>query len=145
MKKAVKIYVKGVQGGLADQNHQGEEDAVELNTEGVLYHQHGHTYVVYDDLLINDGDPVKTTVKVYEGKVDIKRYGSIEHHMTFEMGKDHYSHYETPFGVLDIAVKPLDMSVSEEDYALSIDISYTLDVNDASIGNAYFQMRTEKL
>lgn len=145
MKKAVKIYVKGVQGGLADQNHAGEEEAVEMTTEGVLYHQQGHTYVVYDDLVINEGEPVKTTVKVYDGKVDIKRYGSIGHHMIFEMGKDHYSHYETPFGVLDIAVKPINMTVSEEDYVLDIDISYNLDVNEASIGQAYFQLKTEKL
>lgn len=141
MKHKVRIQIKGLQGGLADQVADNDSETIEMTVDGHLYHQHGHTYIVYEDIMLDEAHPVKTTVKIYEGNVDIKRYGTIDHHMVFAEGNSHHSHYETPFGVLDITVNTSSVKIDEQPDSLDLDITYQLEVNNTKIGDAFFQLK----
>lgn len=138
MKKNVDIKIRGLQGSLSD-DPLGEE-VVELITNGEIYEKHGDQYVVYDDFNLDEENPVKTTVKIHEGKVDIKRFGTAKHHMTFDADKKHQSHYETPYGILDILVQTESIEVEKTDKALKMTIRYKLSINEGPLGDAFFEM-----
>lgn len=138
MKKDVNIKIRGVQGSLSDEPL--EDEVVELETTGEQFEKHGHHYVVYEDFNLDEAEPVKTTVKIFDGKVDIKRFGTTKHHMTFVEGETHHSHYETPYGILDITVETEHIDIKHEEESLFLSIRYKLHVNAESMGNAFFEM-----
>ncbi|MDA3845691.1 MAG: DUF1934 domain-containing protein [Vallitaleaceae bacterium] len=143
MKNKVNIAIRSIQGSLGEA--PVDNQVVEMTVVGDLYEKHGHVYVVYDDNILDPEHPVKTTIKLYDHKIDIKRYGGINHHLTFEADKTHHSHYETPFGILDITVVTKTMLVDYNEDFLDINIKYELAVNDTSTGDAFFELRTSKI
>jgi len=143
MKNKVNIAIRSIQGSLGEEPVDNE--VVNMSVIGDLYEKQGHVYVVYEDMILNPENPVKTTIKIYDNKVDIRRYGGIEHHLTFEAGKPHHSHYETPFGILDIKVATKSLEVDYNETSLDINIKYELSVNDASTGQAFFELKTSKI
>lgn len=83
------------------------EEKMEFVTEGQLYERGGATYLVYEESEFSGFPGCKTTLKLTEEGVRLKRIGSNAgpgHEMVFEKGKRFLSRYSTPYGEMDLEI-----------------------------------------
>lgn len=110
MNKKVLISVKTTQ--VID----GQPEAVELITQGE-YHKEGNEYFAeYEESEISGMEGTKTVMKINEDTLRIMRSGTTNSDLMFKKGFDHVSLYNTPFGTLEVMIKPrkVDIDVNEE-------------------------------
>ncbi|SDK86482.1 Uncharacterized beta-barrel protein YwiB, DUF1934 family [Natronincola ferrireducens] len=118
------IKVVGIQ-----KDNRGEENKIELVTEGTCYEKRNHLYIVYDESEISGMEGATTTLKIEEGnRVSMKRFGSTDLQMIFEEGKAFTSQYNTQFGNfgMEIFTKQLDVKLCDDTKKGSIEIHYDL-------------------
>ena len=110
MKKVIlKIYAK-------QRNDRGEEDVMELVTEGKFYHKDGATYLVYEESELSGMEGCVTTLIIENKRVRLKRYGAASHELQFEEGKKFTGIYETPMGCVDMEIltEQVENTIAEE-------------------------------
>ena len=95
------------------------EDQMEFITEGQLYERNGATYLVYDESEFSGMPGCKTTLKLTENSIRMKRVGqgaSFGADFYFEKGKRFTSNYRTPYGDFSMEVLTNDVvnSLTEE-------------------------------
>lgn len=123
MNKDVIIKVKGIQGGLAS------EEAIEMITTGEYYEKAGKSYIKYEDSSLDEDHVTSTTIKVEGDQVSILRFGATNTQMIFHKNQEHFSPYETPFGLFELTLRTKDVvMIKKEDY-LSLRVDYTIDIN----------------
>ena len=83
---------------------QGEEDMMELVTDGTSYFKDGATYLVYEESELSGMDGCVTTLIIKDGTVTLKRYGAASHELQFEQGEKFTGLYETPMGFVDMEI-----------------------------------------
>ncbi len=124
--KNVMLKIKGKQ-----TNIEGEENIIELITEGKFYTKNGSHYLVYDETEISGMEGSTTTLKIQGHKISMKRFGSNSSSLIFEEGKKHRTEYLTAYGDMSIEVLTdnVDVSISEVGKG-NIDLSYKLNISD---------------
>lgn len=86
------------------EGRQGEENVMELVTNGQSYSKDGITYLVYEESELSGMEGCVTTLMVEEGVVTLKRHGAASHELRFEQGKKFKGLYETPMGLFDMEI-----------------------------------------
>ena len=136
MEKPVIISIRGVQ-----TTAPGEEDVMELVTQGVLGGDERELTLTYRESELTGLEGTTTTFRIAGDKITLTREGTLNSEMVFQEGKDHVSLYETPYGGLTLGVKTrkarsgLSLSPAGGD----LEIAYALDVDDQRIGeNSFF-------
>ena len=83
-----------------------EEDNMEFITEGQLYERGGAYYIVYDETKVSGMEGCKTTIKLADQSVKVRRIGKMGFNteLFFETGKRFNSYYETPYGPMGIEI-----------------------------------------
>lgn len=125
--REVLLKIKGKQ-----VNSEGEENTIELITEGKFYEKNGIYYLIYNESEISGMEGSTTTLKVEKNKVSMKRFGNGTSRLIFERGKRHKTEYQTLYGEMDIEVltDKLDINISEIGKG-SINLSYNLNISDS--------------
>lgn len=123
MNKEVIIKVKGIQGSFM------EEEAIEMITTGQYYQKSGKIYIKYEDSALDEDQITSTTIKIDEDQVSILRFGATNTQMIFEKEKDHYTPYETPFGLFELMLRTKDIQLKEDADHMTLAVDYTIDVN----------------
>ena len=116
------IKVVGIQ-----KDFQGEENTIELTTEGKVYEKNNALYLVYEETEISGMEGSTTTLKIEsEGRVSMKRYGSADSQMIFEEGKRYSGMYKTPYGNFNMEIKTtmLKLAIESEKKKGKIEIAY---------------------
>jgi uncharacterized beta-barrel protein YwiB (DUF1934 family) len=108
----------------------GDSNQISLVAPGSYFEKNGKHYLIYDELVEGENDPVRCTVRVSgDGRhADIVRGNSGR--LEFEPGKTTMCCYSTPYGplYLTISTSGVSFSLTEEKYLLKID--YTVEVNE---------------
>ena len=117
--KNVMLRIEGTQKSM-----DGEENVIELTTEGKMYEKENAVYLVYEETEISGMEGSTTTVKLSKDKISMKRFGSSNSEMVFQRGKRYMASYNTPYGNFDMEVLTMDM-----DY----------NINDAKKGNIHIE------
>ena len=100
MEKEVLISIRGTQ------TMQGDEpQTVELLTGGVLKRQNGQYSVSYVESEVTGMEGVSTTFEVERDRITLRRAGSLDSTMIFEVGKLNESLYDMGFGALLVGVQ----------------------------------------
>lgn len=107
----------------------GDTGDVEVITAGNYYYKNGRHYVVYDETVDGVDGPIRNTIKIGQGTVDVIKSGGARSHMVFEAEKKNISCYVTPFGQMMVGVNTNSISVDETENELLVNVDYTLDVN----------------
>lgn len=108
----------------------GEENTIELVTEGKYYEKSGSIFLVYDESEISGMEGSTTTLKIEDEKVMMKRFGSSESKLIFEKGVRHKSSYVTMYGAMDMEVIASKIDIEKDNDVLKkIDLSYKLNVS----------------
>lgn len=111
---------------------------MEFVTEGKLYQRNGAVYVVYEESEISGMDGCKTTLRLKDDTVRMKRtgmsgYGS---ELYFEKGKRFTGVYSTPFGDMSIEVLTSAVSsyINAEEGTGRVDVSYDVSMEGVAEG-----------
>ncbi len=120
--KNVMLKIKGKQNPAG-----GEEDIIELTTEGKYYDKDNARYLVYEESDISGMEGCTTTLKIEEEKIIMKRYGNANSEIVFEKGKRHTTSYTTPYGNLkmEVLTKKLEYDIDDEPNG-SISLKYSI-------------------
>ena len=134
MNKEVIVKVKGMQGSLAS------DESIEMITVGQYFEKNGKAYIKYEDRTLDEDHATATTIKVAEDQISILRHGATNTQMIFEKNKEHYTPYETPFGLFELTLRTKDIQVNRSDDRLDIQVDYTIDVNHSGGEASQFQV-----
>lgn len=129
--KNVMLKIKGKQ-----TNTEGEENIIELITEGKLYNKNGSYYLVYDETEISGMEGSTTTLKIQGHKISMKRFGNNSSSLIFEKGQKHRTEYMTAYGdmSLEVMTENVDVNISETGKG-NIDLLYKLNLSDNMTSN----------
>ena len=112
-----------------------EEDMMEFITDGKLYEKDGATYIVYDETEVSGMAGCKTTLKITDTALRMKRIGNVGFgaELYFEKGRRFNSIYQTPYGPMgvEILTKAVDAQLDEEKCG-KVDIEYDVSMEGAS-------------
>lgn len=124
MKKDVLIEIKGVY------RQDGQEDQVELLTEGSYYKRNGHYYIAYDESEATGFEGTHTVLKVEEdGKVTLIRSGGTRSQLIIQRGVRHQCHYDTGVGSMTIGISGDRVDSYLDDHGGRLEFAYSLDIN----------------
>jgi uncharacterized beta-barrel protein YwiB (DUF1934 family) len=76
----------------------GEENTIEMITEGKLYEKSNAVYLVYKETELSGMEGSTTTVRLRKDEISMRRFGSSSSDIVFQKGKWHKSNYGTPYG-----------------------------------------------
>lgn len=110
------------------QTQTGEEpQELELVTEARYALKNGWHYLLYDESVLSGLDAARTSLKIGNGQVMIRRYGEQESLLQFEVGKRFVTQYPTPYGALklELTTQSLEAHIAEGPKG-TVAIKYTL-------------------
>lgn len=113
--------------------NNSEEDQMEFVTEGKVYEKNGSVYVTYEESEVSGFIGCKTTLKLKDDSVKMKRFGKegFGTELFFKEGERFQSKYDTPYGSFDVEVltNKVDNTLNIEDLSGKIDIEYQVSLD----------------
>ncbi|HZJ82324.1 MAG TPA: DUF1934 domain-containing protein [Clostridia bacterium] len=128
--KKVILSIKGSQ-----VNAEGEDNSIDLITEGILYKKDSAYYIEYEESAISGLEGTKTLIVVEEGRISLERTGAHESHFVFEKGRKYVNYYETPFGNLQMGIYPTKIDSKMNETQGKLDLKYQLDISGKYAGS----------
>ena len=102
------ITLKIVGNQLRGLEHEADRDeTVEFITEGRFMKKGNAMYLIYDESELSGMEGCTTSLKITDGKVNMRRYGAdagFETAIEFEEGKRWGGYYDTPYGPVKMEV-----------------------------------------
>ncbi len=115
----------------------GDSNQISLVAPGSYFEKNGKHFLIYDELVEGENDPVRCTVLVSgDGRrAEIIRGSSGR--LEFEAGKTTMCCYSTPYGPLYLTINTSGVSftLTEEKYRLEID--YTVEMNEGAASEVH--------
>lgn len=117
---------------------ENPEEQMEFITEGKLFERNGSTYLIYDESDFSGFPGCKTSLKLKDDTVRMKRLGKdVGYGLEIEFKKGHrfFTKYETPYGVIDMEVltNSVENNLSPEGRG-NIDIDYHVSLGGMAEG-----------
>ena len=134
MDKSVIISIKGTQ-----TYEDAEPETIELVTEGRLMDcgDEGYTFS-YQESELTGLEGTLTTFQVEPHQVTLLRVGEFNSQMVFQLGRRHFSMYETPYGALSVGVNTHDLRAELGEHGGKIQISYAIEIEHNVAGENSF-------
>lgn len=129
--KKVILSIKGSQ-----INPEGQDNKIELITEGFLCKKNGTYYIEYEETILSGLEGTKTLIVVDNKRVSLERTGTHESCFVFEKGRKFVNYYETPFGNLEMGVFPTRIDSVMDDNEGKLDVKYELDISGRYAGSS---------
>ncbi len=113
----------------------GEEDTLELLTEGQLLQEDEKYIIEYDDSAMSGLDNTTTRVTVEGDRVSVKRSGTVETEFVFTKSQRYEAVYDTPYGAMQMSVMPTQVSSDLSSEKGRLDLEYVIQVGEQSVLN----------
>lgn len=139
MTKDVLITVSGLQ-------FETEEDqAVEVISRGEYYFRNGKHFLIYDELLEEDGATSKCIIKISDRVVEVSKKGTINVHMLFEKDVSNMTYYTTPIGDMLLEITTHEILWEEKEDSMHLRLSYALDMNYQHVSECELTVRVDAI
>ena len=114
---------------------EGDEDVIELQTQGKFAERDGKYFISYEESELTGFEDTVTTIKVSPDKVRMSRSGKYNMTMTYQKGEKNLCYYETLYGALAVAVdtKEIVNGLTPKGGMLSID--FLLDADNVTFSH----------
>lgn len=135
MKKDVMVAIRSTQ------HFEGcDPEQVDLVTCALLYERGGKYYIVYDESELTGLQGTRTTVKLDDTTVLMRRVGTHPSQMLFMENRRHVGLYDTGYGSMTVATHTsrIHNTIGENGGHLALD--YTVEVDNALAGRHHFEM-----
>lgn len=119
---------------------EGEVFKHSFDEMGRIVEMNGNYYIRYTES--NEDEEVATVIKIEpDGVINLTRHGEQGTRLNFNNQKETYTNYETPAGIMRLAVetKRLSTSYSEKPFAGEVEIDYVIKMQDNLLGT--YQIR----
>lgn len=123
MNRKVLISLKTVQ--FSD----GQPEEIELITEGEYYKDGNEYFASYDESEISGMEGTKTTMKIENDALAIIRQGTTNSNLLFKKGLNHVSLYSTPYGSLEVTVKPSKVLIDIGEAGGKVELAYKMEAS----------------
>ena len=127
MTKNVIVSIQGLQFDAA-QNDE-ELDKIETIYPGEYYFRNQAHFILYEECLEGQDEPVKNMIKIKPQELVITKKGPVNVQMVFSEGKKTITSYVTPFGNMLIAMDTTKLDVEENADDMLVHIEYALEAN----------------
>ena len=140
MEKPVIISIRGVQS-----LEPGEEDVMELVTQGVLRQEEGEGFSLsYLESELTGLEGTLTTFQVEPDRVTLLRVGEFNSQMVFQEGRRHLAMYNTPYGSMTIGVNTRHLHADLTERGGDIEIDYAIEIDHTVAGRNVFQINVRE-
>lgn len=116
-------------------NPDGEDNRIELITEGRLYKKGNAYYIEYEESAISGLEGTKTLIMVEDRRIFLERTGAHESRFVFEKGRKYVNYYETPFGSLEMGIFPTRIDSDMDESQGKLGVKYELDISGKYAGS----------
>lgn len=137
--KDVIISIKGVQNF-----PYGEEDAIELVTEGQYSYRDGKGVLSYMESELTGLAGTRTSFLFAPDEVTIDREGTLTSRMTFREGRKNTFLYDTPYGSATLGLDTHRIRTSMGPRGGDMEIDYVIDLDHAVVGRNKFQINVKE-
>ena len=129
MKYAVMLSIQG------KQTYQDQEpETIQLVTPGEMEFRDGGWNISYQESALTGLEGVTTTFRVEPERVILTREGTLNSQMVFQLGVDHESLYQMPFGALLLTVRATHLFYDIVPDGGAIDLSYNINIENQEAG-----------
>ncbi len=139
MEKPVIISIRGTQA-----SEPGQEDVMELVTQGTLAGQEGDFSLSYRESELTGLEGTTTTFRIEKDQITLTREGTLNSVMIFREGKKHFSPYETPYGGIILGVNTQKAFSDMTETGGSISIRYIMEVENERVGENTFEIHVSE-
>lgn len=138
MKALIKIIGK--------QSADGEEDVVELTTNGTLERVGDGWKLCYHETEATGMEGTVTQLDISEGRLNLMRLGTHPSMLILEKNRRHHCNYHTPYGTIDLGTYTSELTYDLSDHGGELDFAYTLGFNGgiSSAHNVHITVQEEK-
>lgn len=126
MKRDVQISILGIQ------NDGGDEERIETAAFGEFMLL-GNSYCLKYEEVSEDGDVLKTLIKISNDGMEVIKQGSTSSKMVFRKGCVTETDYETPYGVLHMSMDTSEVLFQLEEDGASVQAEYILCLNGSPV------------
>lgn len=140
MTKEVLVKIKGMQFLGYDED---PEEPIEMMTGGEYYFRNGAHYVKYEEVFEKMEGSASNILKIKPDVIELRKKGVANVHMVFEKDKKNITFYNTPFGQLQMGISTTGISSVVEEDTMSINIEYTLDMNDSFVADCTLELTVQ--
>ena len=117
------------------QEYPGQEpEVIELVTDGTMEFRNGGWNISYQESALTGLEGVTTTFRVEPERVILTREGTLNSQMVFQLGVDHESLYQMPFGALLLTVRATHLFYDIVPDGGVIDLSYNINIENQEAG-----------
>lgn len=130
---------------IGEQCVDGQDDKVEVITEGNFMFKNGHYYIGYKEY--DNENPQKYSsnlIKVENETVTISRKGEQSSHLILEKNRRHQCLYQTIAGELSIGIFTKTFKNNLTEKGGSLEVSYTLDFNSDLVSENKFYIEIKE-
>lgn len=139
MEKPVIISIRGTQA-----SEPGQEDVMELVTQGTLRGKEGDFSLSYQESELTGLEGTTTTFHIEKDQITLTREGTLTSEMIFQVGKKHFSPYQTPFGGIILGVNTQKAFSDMSETGGSISIRYIMEVENERVGENSFEIQVSE-
>ena len=127
----VLLQIKGYQ----SHAESGEEDEVNLLTQGTLTKEDGVYVIAYTDTDENGGEDITTRIKVDGNSVIMQKCGGVQTEFVFEQSKLYETVYKTVLGEMSMSVLPTLINTKLGEKEGNIDLEYVMNIAGVQVVN----------
>lgn len=124
MEKEVLLSIRGLQ-------FEGDMDSekIETITFGEYYKRDDSHYIIYDELIEGQREPIKNIIKLKGHELNLTKRGAVNTHMVFEENKKNMTSYATPYGNILVGIDTKRVGMKEQEERIVIKVDYALEMN----------------
>lgn len=111
------------------QTADGEQDVIELTTNGTLQRKESGWLLTYNETEATGMEGTVTTLDIMPGKLNLMRSGSHPSMLILEKNRRHHCNYNTPYGTFDLGTYTSELLYDLGDSGGEVEFSYTLGFN----------------
>ncbi|CUH93848.1 DUF1934 domain-containing protein [Herbinix luporum] len=129
MNEKVRVYIEGIV--------RDGDDISPITTKavGVYRNFKGRHIIRYKEPENEENKASINTIKISSGQVEMIKKGENSTHMVFDLSKQTYSSYDTPYGSLNFQINTSRINIEEKVREINIHMEYTLSLNDSHISD----------
>lgn len=140
IEKEVVLFVRG------EQYHDGvDPNDTELMTEGTMtIADDGVITLSYQETELTGMEGTTTQFVVKGDVVELNRIGSVNSQMIFQLGRQHSSVYNTPWGALQVDINTSELRHRINEHGGVMEIRYSIAVEHQVTGRNQFKIRVRE-
>jgi uncharacterized beta-barrel protein YwiB (DUF1934 family) len=123
LKRKIKLLI------LTEQQDRDDSEKMELKTDGLIWKEDDSIVIEYAESRTTGFEGCTTTIKTAPDAVYVQRTGDYSSSLIIEENKEHYGHYITPMGNVDIGTRAYDIKNDLTELGGSLYLRYGLYVN----------------